>query len=352
MPSVKKESFGKIPQGESSLYTLANDHGTVVKITDYGATITSILVTDRNENLVDVVLGFDNIGQYVEPHPFFGGLIGRYANRIAEAVFTIKEQKYTLEKNAGINNLHGGLVGFDKRMHIAETYKTEDTSGVMLKRISPHLESGFPGNLFYKAYYTLTNNDELIITYEATTDQTTHVNLTNHSYFNLAGEGGGDVLETELTILADRITILNKNMIPTGDFLKTEGSPFDFRRPKTIGKDIDSEDALMKLTNGYDHNFVLSRHTRSLELAASAYHPRTGIEMDLYTTEPAVQFYTANSLDGSIIGKSGRPYKMRNAFCLETQHFPDSPNKKDFPTTILEKGDVYQSQTVYQFGVR
>lgn len=350
MLAISSALFGKTPQGKAYLYTLTNDNGMKVQVTNYGAIITSIIVPDSEDHPVDVALGFDNLEQYLDKHPHFGGLIGRYGNRIAGGSFTINGTKYQLAQNNGPNNLHAGPIGFDKMLHKAKTYETNETVGVVMTRVSPHLESGFPGNLEYLVYYTLSNDNELIITYQATTDQTTHVNLTNHSYFNLDGEGSPSIADQQLQILADTITEVNEDLIPTGHLMPVLSTPFDFTQPKAIGKDIDSADAQLALGGGYDHNYVLRAPMDTLELAAIAKSQKTGIGMEVYTTEPGVQLYTGNNLDG-LIGKSGRPYGSRSAFCLETQHYPDTPNQDEFPPTLLPKGEHYESQTVYRFGV-
>jgi len=350
--NVSYSKYGSTPDGQVGLYTISNNSGMVVAVTNYGAIITSIVVPDRDGKPTDVALGFDNLDQYLQKHPHFGGLIGRYGNRIGGAAFTIDGQRYTLAANNGENNLHGGPIGFDKYLHKGETFETEDTAGVIMSRVSPHMESGFPGALHYSVYYTLTDENELIITYEATTDQPTHVNLTNHTYFNLAGEGNGDILSTELMIKSSHLTAVNEQLIPTGELYPVAGTPFDFRSSKALGADIDKADPQLALGGGYDHNFVLDNPIHSTEHAATAYDGRSGIEMEMHTTEPGVQLFSANNLDGSLVGKSGKAYPYRGAFCLETQHYPNSPNNAEFPPTLLIPGQEYQSQTIYKFGVR
>jgi len=282
-------------------------------------------------------------------HPHFGGLIGRYGNRIAGGRFSIEGKKYQLAQNNGNNNLHGGPLGYDKILHKGESFETKDTVGVIISRTSPHLEMGFPGTLQYKVYYTLTNDNELIITYEATTDIATHVNLTNHSYFNLNGEGSEDALDNELTIIADYITEVNSELLPTGKLYEVAGTAFDFRSPKRIDQHIDANNEQMKFAHGYDHNFVLNNSIHSLELAAVAKSTKTGIVMEVHTTEPGVQLYSANNLNCPQKGKSGNVYQSRSSYCLETQHYPDSPNMTEFPPTLLKSGEVYESQTVFKF---
>ena len=350
--NINYEPWGSSPEGKAGLYTLTNDTGMTVKITNYGAIITSIIVPDKDGKPIDVALGYDNLQQYLEKHPHFGGLIGRYGNRIGGASFSINGQQYQLAANNGKNNLHGGPIGFDKYLHKGETFETDDTVGVIMRRVSPHMESGFPGALTYAVYYTLTADNELMITYEAETDAPTHVNLTNHSYFNLAGEGSGDALATEIAIKSTHLTKVDDDLIPTGELYPVAGTPFDFTEPTALGTAIEADDAQLQLGGGYDHNFILDTAIHNTELAATAYQPTTGILMELHTTEPGVQLYTANNLDGTLVGKSGKAYERRSAFCLETQHYPDSPNKDEFPPTLLLPGDQYQSQTIYKFAVR
>ena len=343
--SIVSSPFGRTPSGESvDLYTLTNNKGMEAAISTYGGVVVSLKVPDRNGKLGDVVLGFDNLDGYLKPGPYFGAIIGRYGNRIAHAKFTLDGATYTLAKNNGENSLHGGRQGFDKRLWTA---KHSTAQSVELNYLSKDGEEGFPGNLSTTVRYTLTDNNELRIDYSATTDKDTVVNLTNHSYFNLAGQGDGDVQAHQVTINADRFTPVDKTLIPTGELRNVQGTPFDFRQPHAIGERIDSADEQLALGGGYDHNFVLKRSGSGLELAATVKEPKTGRVLDVLTTEPAVQFYTANTLAAT--GKAGKAYGRRSAFCLETQHYPDSPNKPDFPSAVLKPGGHYQTTTVYRF---
>jgi aldose 1-epimerase len=342
---VNSRRFGVTPSGEAvDLYTLTNSKGMEAAISTYGGVVVSLKVPDRNGTLGDVVLGFDNLEGYVKPGTYFGAIIGRYGNRIANGRFTLDGVAYTLAKNNGENSLHGGRQGFDKRLWTA-THSTGQS--VELTYLSKDGEEGFPGNLSTTVTYTLTDNNELRIDYSATTDKDTVVNLTNHSYFNLAGQGEGDVLGHRVTIRADRFTPVNKTLIPTGELRSVEGTPLDFRQPHTIGERIDSADEQLALGGGYDHNFVINRTASGLELAATVSEPKTGRVLEVLTTEPGVQFYTANSL--ATTGKGGKVYSRRSAFCLETEHYPDSPNQPDFPSVVLKPGGHYQTTTVYRF---
>jgi len=342
--------FGKTKEGEIvKLFTLTNAKGMAVAITNYGGIVVSLKVPDRGGQLGDVVLGFDSLAGYVTdpPPPYFGALIGRYGNRIGGARFTLNGTEYKLPKNDGDNCLHGGKRGFDKVIWSATP--SAAARSLELTYLSKNGEEGFPGNLQAKVTYTLTDNNELAIEYSATTDQDTVVNLTNHSYFNLAGQGEGDILGHQLTIAADQFTPIDKALIPTGELRNVEGTPFDFRQPKPIGERIDAADEQLKFGQGYDHNFVLNRSGKGLQTAARVADPKTGRVMEVLTTEPGLQFYTGNFLDGSLQGKGGKAYPRRSALCLETQHFPDSPNKPAFPSTVLRPGAVYQTTTMFRF---
>jgi aldose 1-epimerase len=343
---VSFRPFGRTPSGEAvSLYTLTNGKGMEVAISTYGGVVVSLKVPDRTGTSGDVVLGFDNFEGYLKPPPYFGAIVGRYGNRIAHGKFTLDGVEYTLARNNGENSLHGGIRGFDKRIWTARygrqtielTYQSKDG------------EEGYPGNLSTTVTYTLTDKNELRIDYSATTDKDTVLNLTNHSYFNLAGQGNGDVLGHQVTIFADRFTPVDKTMIPTGELRNVLGTPFDFRQPHAIGERINSGDEQLTLGRGYDHNFALNRTGSGLELAARVTEPKSGRLLEVLTTEPGVQFYTANFLDGTLTGKGGKVYGPRSAFCLETQHFPDSPNKPAFPSVVLKPGGRYQTTTVYRF---
>lgn len=348
--AIKKEAFGKLPDGKAvDVYTLTNSHGLEARIMNFGGIVLSLRVPDRNGKLDDVVLGFDSLEPYLTSDPHFGSIIGRYANRIANGKFTLDGVEYTLPKNNGPNTLHGGVKGFDKALWQAEPSESRKGVALVLRYTSKDGEEGFPGNLKTKVTYTLTDSDELAIDYEATTDKATPVNLTSHGYFNLAGQGTGDVLAHELLINADRFTPVDTNLIPTGELRPVKGTPLDFTKTNPIGARINDSYEQLVLAHGYDHNFVINRKAQGLELAARVHEPSTGRVLEIHTTEPGVQFYSANFLDGTITGKQGRVYKQHYAFCLETQHFPDSPNHPGFPSTILRPGQTYHSRTVYKF---
>jgi aldose 1-epimerase len=339
--------FGKLPSGETvELYTLKNAKGVEVDISTYGGVVTSLKVPDKSGTLGDIVLGFDDLNGYLTPPPYFGALIGRYGNRIGHAQFTLDGVTYKLAKNDGDNSLHGGKRGFDKVLWKA---KPGEGQSLELTYLSKDGEEGYPGNLAVTVVYTLTDNNELKIDYSATTDKDTVLNLTNHSYFNLAGQGEGDILGHQITINADKFTPVDKGLIPTGELRNVEGTPFDFRQPHAIGERIGSSDEQIVLGGGYDHNFVLNRNGDGLSLAARVTEAKSGRVMEVSTTEPAIQFYTGNFLDGTLHGKGGKVYARRSALCLETQHYPDSPNHPDFPTTELKPGGRYHTTTVYRF---
>jgi aldose 1-epimerase len=348
-PNIHSREFGKTPSGESvELYTLKNAAGVEVAISTYGATVVSLTVPDRSGALGDIVLGFDDLDGYLGPHPYFGALVGRYANRIGGASFTLDGVDYRLAKNNGDNSLHGGMRGFDKVLWEAGP---SNGRSLRLTYLSEDGEEGYPGNLFVTVVYTLTDSNELSIDYAATTDKNTVLNLTNHSYFNLAGQGEGDILSHAITIYADRYTPVDGGLIPTGELRSVEGTAFDFRRPRTIGELIGLDDEQIVLGGGYDHNFVLNNAGTGLCLAAKVTDARSGRAMEVLTTEPAIQFYTGNSLGGAIRGKGGKVYGKHSALCLETQHYPDSPNHPSFPTTVLKAGERCRSTTVYRFAV-
>ena len=346
---IKRSEFGKMPDGQQvHLYTLTNSNGMKVAITNYGARIVSILAPDRNGKMADVVLGFDNLPDYMKYNTYFGALVGRYANRIGGAKFALDGKVYHLPVNNGPNSLHGGTEGFDKRFWAAEEVSGEDPSLIMTYT-SKDGEEGYPGTLKAKVVYTLTKDNSLKIDYSATTDKDTVINLTNHSYFNLAGEGNGNVLKQVLWINSDEITPVDATQIPTGKIEKVDGTPFDFRKPTPIGEHINEDNQQLKTGKGYDINYILERKDSGLELAARAYDPESGRELEVYTTEPGVQFYSGNFLDGSVHGKGGAAYGPRSAFCLETQHYPDSPNHPSFPTTELKPGQTFHQVTVFKF---
>ncbi|MCA8830977.1 aldose epimerase family protein [Hymenobacter pini] len=347
--SPTASSFGRLADGtEAQLYTLRNAHGVQVSITNYGGTVTKLLVPDKAGQLGDVVLGFDSLAgyqspEYVKAGPYFGALIGRYGNRIAKGKFTLNGQQYTLATNNGANHLHGGLKGFDKVVWQAQPGHSAQGQTLTLTYRSKDGEEGYPGTLQVTVVYTLTPDDALQIDYAATTDKATPVNLTNHSYFNLGG--GKDVLGHEVTLPADRYTVVDASLIPTGELRPVKGTPFDFTSAHAIGERIG------QVPGGYDHNWVLNQ-TDGLHEAATVYEPTTGRTLTVRTTEPGLQFYTGNFLDGSLKGKGGKVYGKHAGFCLETQHFPDSPNQPAFPSTILQPGQTLRSTTSYTFGVR
>jgi aldose 1-epimerase len=351
--TITKASFGKTAEGTVvDLYTLTNAHGLEARITNYGGIVVSLKVPDRNGRLDDVVLGFDKLDDYLKGHPYFGALVGRYGNRIAKGKFTLSGKTYTLATNNGPNALHGGLKGFDKAVWQAKEAVMQDGPALELTYASKDGEEGYPGNLTAKVVYTLTNKDELRVEYAATTDQDTVVNLTQHSYFNLAGAGSQDILEHRMMLNAEKFTPVDSTLIPTGELRAVKGTPFDFTSPTAIGARISQDEEQIRFGKGYDHNFVLKGGGGSLELAARVTEPTTGRIMEAYTTEPGVQFYTGNFLDGTNIGKGGKAYKFRYGFCLEAQHFPDSPNHPAFPSTVLKPGQKYKQTTVYRFSAK
>jgi len=357
MGSISKESWGQAPDGRSvRLYTLRNAGGMTLRASDYGAIVVSLTAPDRNGDLADVVLGYDRLADYLKATPYFGAVVGRYGNRIAAGKFALDGRTYTLETNnapGGVPcHLHGGRIGFDKVRWDAEGIVKEGAVGLKMRYLSRDGEEGYPGNLDVTMHYWLTDAGEFRVDYEATTDQATPVNLTHHSYFNLAGHDSGTILKHELMIAADHVTPVDKGLIPTGALLPAQGTPFDFSGPTPIGKRISDEHEQLAFGLGYDHNFVLSRWDGKLRLAASVYEPGSGRLMEVLTTEPGVQFYCGNFLDGSNVGKGGHAYQHRTGFCLETQHFPDSPNQPNFPSTILRPGEVYRHTTVYRFAAR
>ena len=348
--TVIKTNFGKTSAGENvDLYTLRNAHGVEAKITNYGGILVSLKVPDRNGKFDDVVLGLNNLDDYLKGHPYFGALIGRYGNRIAKGRFTLNGVEYKLAVNNGENHLHGGIKGFDKVVWTGRDMKTNAGPAVVLSYLSKDGEEGYPGNLRVRVVYTLTNNDELKIDYSATTDKDTVINLTHHSYFNLAGEGNGDILNHRVTIVANRFVPTDAGSIPTGELRRVAGTPFDFLKPHAIGERINQDDEQLKFGNGYDHTWVINGRAGTLRPAATAYEPTSGRVMQVWTTEPGMQFYTGNFLDGTLTGKAGKVYQRRFGFCFETQHFPDSPNHPTFPTTTLRKGATYKSTTIYRF---
>lgn len=347
---ITKADFGKTKDGTAvDIYTITNNSGVEAKIMTYGATVVSLKVPDRDGKLDDVVLGFDNVGDYEEKSPYFGCIVGRYGNRIGKGKFTLDEKDYTLAVNNGENHLHGGLKGFDKVVWKAEPFENSDGAELKMHYVSKDMEEGYPGNLDVTVTYTLTNDNELKIDYLATTDKPTVCNLTNHSYFNLAGQGLGDNLGHELMLNADNFTPVDSTLITTGEIAPVSGTPMDFTTPTAIGKRIDGDYEQLKFGGGYDHNWVLNRDGEGMTLAATVYEPTTGRFMEVHTLKPGIQFYAGNFLDGTFAGKEGRVYKHRYAFCLETQHYPDSPNRPEFPSVVLRPGEEYKTSTIYKF---
>jgi aldose 1-epimerase len=348
--AIQQQPFGAHDGKPITLYTLTNSHGIEVRAMNYGGILVSIRVPDRKGEFADVVLGHDSLQGYEPNPPYIGAIIGRYANRIANGSFALDGKTYTLPKNDGPNTLHGGVSKtFDRVVWDGET---KGKNEVVFTYLSHDGDDGFPGNVKVRVSYTLTDGNALLIDYEATSDKATPINLTNHSYFNLAGEGNGDILNHQIMINADRFTPVNKNLIPTGELRPVKGTPLDFTKPTKIGARIDDNYEQLTLAHGYDHNFVINQkpEQNGLKLAARVYEPTSGRTLEVWTTQPGIQFYTGNFLDGSVVGKQGHVYKRRYAFCLETQHFPDSPNHPDFPNTILRPGETFHEKAVFKFG--
>ncbi len=349
LPSITDEHFGDLPDGTGiTLYTLTNSQGLEVKIMNYGGVITSLKAPDKNGNFENIVHGFDSLKPYIEEKvPYFGALIGRFGNRIAGGKFTIDGETYQLETNNGANHLHGGFEGFDKKVWAATPFETESTVGLKLFLESPDGDQGYPGNLKVNVTYTLTNDNELVVDFQATTDKATPVNLTQHSYFNLAGEG--TILDHLMMIDADKFTPVDETLIPTGELRPVANTPFDFREPTPIGARINQENQQLEYGQGYDHNFVLDKQAPgAFELAARVVEPDSGRVLEVRTEEPGIQFYSGNFLDGTLKGH-GRTYEYRSGFCLEPQHFPDSPNQPNFASTILHPGEEYSTRMSYTF---
>jgi len=350
---VEQQPFGTRDGRPVTLYKLTNSHGVEVHAMNYGGIILSIRVPDRKGQFADIVLGHETMEGYVPNPPYIGAIVGRYANRIANGTFTLDGKTYTLPKNDGPNTLHGGTTRtFDKVVWDGEPL--EGKTGVAFSYLSKDGEEGFPGNLKVKVTYTLTDGNALIIDYEATTDKATPINVSQHSYFNLKGEGNGDILDHEIMINADRFTPVDKNLIPTGELRPVKGTPLDFTKSTRIGARIDDNYEQLVLGHGYDHNFVLNDKPdqNGLKLAARVHESASGRVLEVWTTQPGIQFYTGNFLDGTVTGKQGHVYKRRYGFCLETQHFPDSPNHPKFPTTILKPGETFHQKSVFKFSAK
>jgi aldose 1-epimerase len=336
------------------LYTLENESGMTVRVTNYGAIITSIIVPDRNGKRADVALGYDRVEDYINAvdKPYFGAVVGRYGNRIAKGEFTLDGETYSLLQNNGENHLHGGAIGFDKVVWAVDEYV--EGKSLTLSYLAKDKEEGYPGNLELIIVYTLADDNSLVVDYHATTDKATPINVTQHTYFNLKGEGQGTILDHKLMLNAKTFTPVDESLIPTGEMPAVAGTPFDFTTAKAIGRDIDQQNEQLVFGLGYDHNWILNKDGKEgeLSLAAQVHEPSSGRVMEIYTTEPGIQFYCGNFLDGRLKGKSGKPYVHRGGFCLETQHFPDSPNQPNFPSTILKPGETYESKTVFKFSAK
>ncbi len=350
---IAKEHFGTATDGAPiDIYTLRNTAGAEARICNYGGIVVSLKVPDREGKLADVVLGYDRLEDYVAASPYFGALIGRYGNRIARGKFELDGRSYTLATNNYPNALHGGVKGFDKRVWHAQATMTPDGPSLELTYVSHDGEEGYPANLSVTAVYTLTDDNALRLQYTAKSDRDTIVNLTHHSYFNLAGQGSGTILNHQVMIPADRFTPVDETLIPTGQLQPVEGTPFDFRNPMPIGARIDQDDQQLKFGNGYDHNWVINKPLGQMGLMAQVYEPTTGRVMEVLSDEPGLQFYSGNFLDGSNVGKGGHVYNFRNGFCMEPQHFPDSPNHPNFPSVVLKAGQVFKNTIIYKFSTR
>ena len=349
-PGVRSRTFGTLPDGrEVTLYQVESPSGMVMEVMNYGGIITRLTAPNRDGIFEDVVLGYDNLEDYLVETPYFGAIIGRYGNRIANGQFELDGETYTLAQNNGENHLHGGVQGFDKVLWEAEPFSMGNEYGLSLSYESPDGEEGYPGNLSVKVTYLMTADNRVIFSYQATTDKATPVNLTQHSYFNLAGPSSDSILEHELMLAADHFTPVDEGLIPTGELRPVEGTPFDFTEATAIGDRINEDNEQLVNGLGYDHNWVLSDMSSNMRLAARVHEPTSGRIMEVSTEEPGIQFYSGNFLDGTLTGKYGNVYEHRSGFCLETQYFPDSPNQPAFPSTILRPGETYQTRTIYAF---
>jgi len=351
-PSITKRSFGTLKDGRTaSIYKLTNRHGMEVEVSDYGGIVVSLTAPDRDGVLEDIVLGYDTLDEYLADTSYFGCIVGRYANRIAGGEFSIGSARYSLAMNDGENHLHGGLEGFNKVLWEATAFSEPDCVGVSLSYVSPDGEEGYPGLLKVTVKYSLTDESELRLDYEAETDKATHCNLSHHSYFNLKGAGNGDILDHLLTINGTAFTPIDSGLIPTGELKRVESTPLDFNLPAPIGARINEQDEQLIFGGGYDHNWVLDTHDLDTP-AVTLHEPGSGRILEVFTTEPGLQFYSGNFLDGKTRGKSGKMYPWRGGLCLEAQHFPDSPNKHLFPSTLLKPGETYRQTTVYKISVK
>ena len=351
--TISKEAYGKTADSIAvDKYTLKNSKGMEIDIITYGGIITKWTAPDKNNNYQDIVLGYNSLAEYEKATPYFGALIGRYGNRIAKGKFSIDGVEYTLNANDGANHLHGGVKGFDKVVWTAAEAITDSTASVILTYLSKDLEEGYPGNLQTKVTYTLTNDNELLVDYEATTDKKTIVNLTQHSYFNLSANFSNPILDHDIVINADKYVPVDATLIPTGELKDVTNTPFDFRVAKAIGKEIGVKDEQLARGLGYDHCWVLNNQNEGVRLTASAYHKESGRLLEIFSDEPGIQLYTGNFLDGTLPNKQGGTYGHRTGFCLETQHYPDSPNQKTFPSVVLSPGETYKSKTSFKFSVK
>ena len=349
--SISHRPFGKTPDGTPvDLYTFRNANGVEVKICNYGGTVISFTAPDRNGNLADIVLGYDNLDDYIKNSPYFGCLVGRYGNRIAKGKFKLGDKEYTLAVNNEANHLHGGIKGFDKVVWNAKVVTSPEGPGLELTYTSKDGEEGYPGNLQVKALYRLTSENALALQYMAITDKDTVVNLTQHSYFNLAGKG--DILGHVVMMPADRYTPVDSTLIPTGEMASVAGTPFDFRQPTAIGARINQDNEQLKFGKGYDHNWVFSKPNGQLTMLATVLEPNSGRVLEVFSTSPGLQFYSGNFLDGTIKGKGGQVYQFRNGFCMEPQHYPDSPNQPNFPSVVLKPGMLYKNTIIYRLSVQ
>jgi len=350
---IKRESFGKLSDGkEVDIFTLRHPDGSEARLTNYGAAVVSLQVPDKYGKIENVVLGFDEIESYEKIRAFYGAIVGRYGNRISKGRFTLDGESYNLPTNHGENSLHGGINGFDRQLWEVKDFNVDNSAFVKFYYFSKDGEEGYPGNLEVTVVYRFTLDHELIIEYEISADQKTVKNVTNHAYFNLSGDVKRDILEQELVLNSEKFTPIDKGLIPTGEIRSVENTPFDFRKSKPIGEDINVENEQLKFGLGYDHNWILSEVENTLKNAGSVYDTQSGRFMEIFTTEPSIQFYSGNFMDGSHAGHSGRVYKYREAMCLETQHYPDSPNHSNFPSTVIHPGKTYKSLTKYKFSTK
>ena len=348
--SIEKKAFGKTKEGLNvDQYILKNRNGMEISAINYGGIITSLKTKDRDGNYQDIVLGFDNLSEYESESPYFGAIIGRYGNRIAKGKFTLNDENYNLAVNNGENHLHGGIKGFDKVVWDTREVVDDSTASLVLSYVSDDMEEGYPGNLKVKVTYTLDNNDKLSVKYEAVTDKTTIINLTQHSYFNLSADFNKNILDHDILINADSFLPVDSTLIPTGEIRNVGDTPFDFRRPKNVGDEINNSNKQLMIGNGYDHCWVLNNQDKGLRFVASAYDSSTGRLLEVFSDQPGIQFYSGNFLDGSLKSKIGGTYDFRSGFCLETQHYPNSPNEMSFPSVTLNPGEKYETETIFKF---